>query len=140
VHAAGPVRLAGSLIADGSPTSTFGGPSGGGIWVTAERFSFLPGSRLQARGGYSGYSYSGGGGGRIALGIHLTGEDLAQLAATGLPVSPAATLEAPAFLDRYPGVTVDVTPVTVREDEKSAQPGTFVLLDATRRGTMLLLR
>ncbi|NLF23238.1 MAG: hypothetical protein GX590_08750, partial [Lentisphaerae bacterium] len=42
VHAAGPVRLAGSLIADGSPTSTFGGPSGGGIWVTAERFSFLP--------------------------------------------------------------------------------------------------
>lgn len=140
VHAAGTVLLAGSLVADGSPSAYYGGPSGGGIWVTAERLRVEPGSLLQARGGKSSYSYSGGGGGRIALGIHLTGEDLVQLAATGLAVSPVVAYDAPAFYGRFAGVTVDVTPVTVWEDEKSAQPGTFILLDATRRGSVLMVR
>ena len=140
VHAAGTVVLGGSLIANGPSSTYYGGPSGGGIWITAARFRFKPGSLLHARGGKSNYDYSGGGGGRIALGINLTEEDLVQLAATGLPVSRVEAYDAPAFHARYGGVSVDVTPVTVRTDEKSAQPGTFVLLDATRHGSLLMLR
>ncbi len=140
VHVGGSVTLNGSVIADGSQTTVYGGPSGGGIWITAERFKVGSSAVLRARGGLSNYNYSGGGGGRIALGVKLTAADLAQLGATGEPVSKVETVDAAAFGIRYPGVALNVSPVTTNATETSAQAGTFILLDATRQGTVLLLR
>lgn len=142
VHAGISLLLAGSAIADGSLTSTFGGSSGGGIWLTAPRLRLLPGSTLQARGGSSNYTYSGGGGGRIALGTSLVAADIEQLARECLPLSRVEIFEDEACQLRFPDVTFDVSPrkVDTGTPAQSAQSGTLVLLDATRHGTIMVLR
>ena len=71
IHARGRMELRGTITAAAQePPWTdnyfFGGASGGGVWLTAARFVFGAGARLDAHGGYSTYG-SGGGGGRIAL-------------------------------------------------------------------------
>jgi hypothetical protein len=131
VHVGSTATLDGSVITDGSQTTVYGGPSGGGIWITAERFKVGSAAVLRARGGLSSYNYSGGGGGRIALGVQLTAADLAQLGETGEPVSKVETVDAAAFGIRYPGVALDVSPVITNATVTSARNGTFVLLDAT---------
>lgn len=140
LHASGMVALDGSLLSDGAQNTTFGGPSGGGIWVTAGRFRFGPTAVLQARGGLSNYEYSGGGGGRIALGVQLSNADLAQLAETGEPISRVKKTDATAFASRYPGTVINVAAVTTCADARTALPGTFILLDATQAATSILIR
>ena len=77
------MSIEGAITANGSTTVNFGGDSGGGIWLTADAFSFGADSVLSAKGGFSNYTYSYGGGGRIALGCKMSDEQLAALAESG---------------------------------------------------------
>ncbi len=133
LHVAGNATIAGELLSDGHQDSGYGAPSGGGIWLTANRLLFGEGAKLHARGGEKGYSTSGGGGGRIAVGLKLTAADLEALATSGEPLSRVDLLDEAAFESRYQA-DVDVSAI------RGGYPGTFVMLDATQHATILLLR
>ena len=73
----GEARIDGTVLADaksfGQPLA--GGASGGSIWLAASRLHAGPSALLAARGGRSGYP-SEGGGGRIAVTIGATADEL----------------------------------------------------------------
>lgn len=68
IEAAGAVVVNGTITADGESVPTYAGAgSGGAIWITCRTFAGTSGL-VRARGGSTGHSNSGsGGGGRIAL-------------------------------------------------------------------------
>ena len=139
IHAAGTIAIDGTVSANAKATGSYGGGSGGGIWLTAHAFAFGADAALTARGGRSNYS-SKGGGGRIALGWQLTEAQIEALAATGGAGLPAAReLDEAAFRERFGNgtMTVDVGSIG---DSTPARIGTFVFLDAKKYRTMLLLK
>jgi hypothetical protein len=80
------VRLNGQLNARGLGNRyAEGGCSGGGIWVTCESFSTGPGAMMNASGGnvYSYGNNQGGGGGRVAITLNLSPNQISDLYATG---------------------------------------------------------
>jgi hypothetical protein len=141
IHAAR-VELNGTLNANAILTSWAGGPSGGGIWVTAgSSLKVGATATLTARGGPSNYS-SRGGGGRIALGLLLSPAEIGSLQATGeLPgLRKVVSLDQAAFTNRFAGVSIDLTPSTTGGNKTSGENGTFVFLDAQQATTLLILR
>ena len=141
IHAAGTIAIDGTVSANAKATGSFGGGSGGGIWLTAHAFAFGESAAFTARGGSSNYS-SNGGGGRIALGWQLTEAQIAALAETGAAGLPEGReLDETAFRERFGNatMTVDVGSV-VTEGKNQNRPGTFVFLDAKKYRTMLLLK
>ena len=143
--AGGLIRVhADKAVIDGKLLATsieqpYGGCSGGGIWLTARWIDFGNHAVLDASGATTGYD-SKGGGGRIAIERGLSPAAIDHLAATGeLPAGlEKNVLDALAFTNMYPRVTVDVT----RGDHVSTPEydGTFVYLNAVPSGTMLRLR
>ena len=74
----------GTLDANAFLSNVFGGPSGGGIWLTARDFAFGPKAVLTVRGGACGSAYASyGAGGRIAICRNMNDDQLASLAETG---------------------------------------------------------
>ena len=62
------VTVDGTITVDGDSHSSYGGASGGGIWIDCAAFSGASSGRLLANGGNGGATYAGGGGGgRIAV-------------------------------------------------------------------------
>ncbi len=131
--------LEGTITASSEDTSS---SSGGGIWITASRkMTIAPSAKLLAKGGSKVTTVGReGGGGRIALGLKLTDNQLVSLAATGeLPEhEPAKIYESEEFLERFPGVAIDVSPGDPWDAPEGF--GTFRFLDSTKNGTVLLLR
>ena len=141
IHAAGTIEVDGAITANAKATGDFGGGSGGGVWLTAHTFAFGAGATLSARGGRSNYS-SNGGGGRIALGCQLSGERIAELAATGgAGLSAARELDEAAFREKFGNatMTVDVGSIVTGGNQVN-HPGTFVFLDGKKYRTMLILK
>ena len=150
IHATRTMSVAGSMNARGAhpiatDSRTYGGGSGGGIWLTAESLEFATGATLTARGGDSSYS-SVGGGGRIAIGQKLTERAYASLVTTGrYPVQEKRhVLGLDRFEQEFPGVVVDVQSGEFvggagwqRRDEEQ---GTFRFVDGTVPGLVLLVR
>ena len=139
--------------------TTFGGAAGGSIWLTADSFAFGPNAQLLAQGGKAKPQYASyGAGGRIALGYKMSDERLAALAETGTwPTFRARrqkTLEE--FRTEIGNATMVVnvemggmngTPANDAErrlyDEQLAAGltrGTFVFVDGTAPGMMLIVR
>ena len=150
IHSSGTIHAEGAFLADGYPKSWFGGPSGGSIWLTANHLHIAPTAEFRVKGGpaYNNYR-SQGGGGRIALGLCLSPEQIKSLSETGeCPANGSLRiLDLPAFLQRYPGVTVDLSPGDILADHNVRRPyteekafGTFRFLDATQPAMMLMLR
>ena len=141
IHAKGRTTVDGTLSADGVSGSVFGGPSGGGIWLTAKAFAFGDAAVLRARGGTANYS-SNGSGGRIAIGVCTDERRIDELAETGTyPGLRKGRIHDEAFFRENVGnasMTIDVhsRPNASQVDK----PGTFVYLDATRTGMMLLVK
>ena len=84
VIAAGQVDLAGTLNANGVRANNYGAPSGGGIWVVARTMTVMQSAKLTAIGDNTGYK-SAGGGGRIAVCVGLSAQQVAGLAAGAEP-------------------------------------------------------
>ena len=141
IHAKGRTTVDGTLSADGNTSNVYGGPSGGGIWLTAKEFSFGDAAVLRARGGTANYS-SNGSGGRIAIGVCTDEQRIDELAETGTyPGLRKGRIHDEAFFRENVGnasMTIDVhsRPNASQVDK----PGTFVYLDATRTGLMLLVK
>ncbi len=110
-HSGGWVRGGGNIRIDATGRITVGGEirancyyrfygagSGGGIWLTANNYTFYGDAFLQARGGDCARNYqSSGGGGRISIGAALTAEEIASLA-TGATPEALTYGDAPAFV------------------------------------------
>ena len=137
------MSIAGSLTANASDGSVYGGASGGGIWLTADEFDFAATAKISATGGNSGFAdhayWSQGGGGRIAIETGLTDGQFDQLLETGKIRRKAYGEEM--FTNRFSGVTVDVGggyevyPATPVRGNK----GTFVYMPEPP-GLMLLVK
>ena len=82
----GEARIDGTILADAKvfDRPLAGGASGGSIWLAAARLCAGPSALLAARGGRSGYP-SEGGGGRIAVTIGATADELSACARGELP-------------------------------------------------------
>ena len=144
IHAAGTFTLEGTVSADANMTTgDRGGGSGGGIWLTARDFAFGEGAVLSARGGRSNYSYSNGGGGRIALSRAPDDSQVAELAATGAAagVTDKRILGEAEFRATFGNetMTVDVGSYT-NNGQYTDRPGTFVFVDCKKRHTLLLVQ
>lgn len=118
---------------------TYSGPSGGGIWITGQVFSFGDNAKLLARGDKTNYGYSYGSGGRIAIGKNLTEAQLSSLAETGEATGIKAknTFDAATFktLFNTPNLTIDVS-----SPGPPIQQGTFNYIDATKRQAILIMK
>ena len=142
IHA-GEMTVAGTLNARAAETdSTQSSSSGGGIWLTSRtRPVFAAGASLLARGGNrcTGVGAEGGGG-RIAIGIGLTGAQVEEFAATGTLAgrSVAKRVVTDAFLSENSGVTVNVG--DGRGNATGIYAGTFRVLDFIPRATLLEMR
>ena len=136
------VKFSGTVNAMAYESSTsFGGPSGGGVWITsAGKISFGDGASVTVKGGFGTNYTSEGGGGRIAFGAGLSDDDIAELAETGeLARLPAKNIIGyDAFTNKYPSVSIDIS--CGRNTVVPPHAGTFRFLDARRKGTMVLMR
>ena len=136
------VHFRGAVNAKGyEGSATYGGPSGGGVWITsAGSIRFGDGASVTVKGGAGTNYTSEGGGGRIAFGIGLSDTDIAELAETGelhrLPAKNILGLDA--FSSAYPNVSIDIS--CGRGTVVAPHVGTFRFLDARRKGTMVLLK
>ena len=80
----------------------YGGGSGGGIWLTADEFSFGPNALISAKGGDSSY-YAEGGGGRIVIARGLSDELIEAMAVSGASEG-CHRGKLDEFLKEYPGL------------------------------------
>lgn len=135
------MEIAGTIDANAAPTATTASSSsGGGIWLVS-RFApkFSDTASLRVRGGYrcTGAGKAGGGG-RAAIGIRLSDEQLRSLVGTGT-MDRVEMFDATAdWLAAHPLVSVDLAD---GEGETAGEhAGTFRVLDATLRGTTLIIR
>ena len=137
------MSIAGTVTANSAASNGYGGPSGGGIWLTADSFDFAETAKFSATGGNSGNGqhayWSQGGGGRIAIETGLTDGQFERLLETGKIGRKAYGEET--FTNRFSGVTVDVgggyetNPATPVRGNK----GTFVYMPEPP-GLMLLVK
>ena len=152
VHATGKAQIEGQVDAsarlDNIGAYPYGGASGGSIWLTAAEFAFGTNALLRAKGGYTNYSTSKGGGGCIAIGSGHSRERILQLAETGICPRHSKGLERfqqdfPSMTNRVSG-TKTVFPIDVTRGSKSGeaetvQNGTFSYYPKPL-GLMLLVR
>jgi hypothetical protein len=133
------VVLNGTLKASGYGAYTYGGGSGGGIWVTCDTFELGAASALSANGGH-GNAYGttgGGGGGRIAIGLRLSAYQIGKLYATGTlnGMQIVNLSDLPAFTGRY-----TVNGGAAQAGVPVATAGTAVLTIAPPSGTLIIFR
>ena len=129
LQATGVVELNGTLTAEAGPhNGDAQGASGGSVFVLAGAFRGGPQAVMKANGG-SGNTYSHGGGGRIAVGIGLTEDEIAGLftgASHGRLIVSTNDV-------KYAGTA------NVDAGGATAQPGTIQFM-TIRRGTAILIR
>ena len=135
------MEIAGTVDANAATTATTASSSsGGGIWLVS-RFApkFAETASLRVRGGYkcTGAGKAGGGG-RAAIGIRLSDAQLRSLVRTGTMDSVAKFDATAAWLAAHPLVSVDLA--DGEGETTGVHAGTFRVLDATPRGTTLILR
>ena len=140
VHARS-MEIAGTVDASAAPTPTKGSSSsGGGIWLVS-RFEpkVAETASLRVRGGYkcTGAGKAGGGG-RAAIGIRLSDAQLRSLVRTGTMERVEKFDATAAWLAAHPLVSVDLA--DGEGETTGVHAGTFRVLDATPRGTTLILR
>ena len=136
INTSGKAEIAGRITATQPTNKSFGGASGGSVWLTAGRFRFASGASLQVPGAPSGYTAQGGGG-RICLAEGLSANQLAALGATGTTsLSARKILDETGFAVRFPGVTVNIA----QGGGNRAEPGTFRFLDGVPTATTILLK
>ena len=136
VETAGTAEIAGTVTACQTKNVTYGGASGGGIWICAGRLALSAGATFQATGANSNYNAQGAGG-RIALARGLSAARVEALGETGATTLPARRiLDETAFAAIFPGVTVNVAP----GGGERAQPGTFRFLDGLNPATVMVVR
>ena len=138
IHATGKAQIEGQIDASARleyvGAYPYGGASGGSIWLTAAEFAFGTNALLRAKGGYTAYSYSKGGGGCIAIGSGHSRERILQLAETGLCPRQSKGLER--FQQDFPSMTnrvsdtktvfpIDVTRGSYSGAAETEQNGTF---------------
>ena len=104
--------IAGTLNASAYDSAHYSGGAGGGIWLTVSKtLDVAATAAFIAHGGIPSHPGGGiGGGGRIAIGVRLTEEQIAQLAASGTFENLAkrdATVE---WRAANPLVTIDLAP------------------------------
>ena len=89
VLADGTMTIRGKMLASPTNTSDGGTPSGGAIWLAAQRFIFGPDALLTANGGSptNGNQFGPGQGGRIALAEGCTDEEIDEMLNGTLPES-----------------------------------------------------
>ena len=133
--------IAGTIDASAAPApDTRSSSSGGGVWLVS-RFApkFADTASLRVRGGCRCTQVGkAGGGGRIAIGIHLSDAQVRSLETSGT-MDRLARLDATAdWLAAHPNVAIDLAD---GEGETTGEhAGTFRVLDATSRATTLILR
>lgn len=135
------MEIAGTVDANAATTATTSSSSsGGGIWLVS-RFApkFAETASLRVRGGYkcTGAGKAGGGG-RAAIGIRLSDAQLRSLVSTGTMDSVAKFDATAAWRAAHPLVSVDLA--DGEGETTGVHAGTFRVLDATPRGTTLILR
>ena len=136
VETAGTAEIAGTVTACQTKNVTYGGASGGGIWICAGRLALSAGATFQATGAPSSYTAQGAGG-RIALARGLSAARIQGLGETGATTLPARRiLDETGFAAVFPDVTVSVAP----GGGDRAQSGTFRFLDGLNPATVLGLR
>ncbi len=131
----------GILRADGGthPFYPYGGSSGGGIWLTtlSTRLTLGPTAVLSADGGPSNYN-SKGGGGRIAIGIGLSPEQVSQAYQDETLPKSSDAWSPQEITDVFPGVTFSVdTPIV---EGNNSTPGTVAVYKSRAKGILLILR
>jgi hypothetical protein len=139
------VQLLGVLKASGYGAYMYGGGSGGGIWVTCNRFEIGTGAQMNAAGGNASdyHMFGGGGGGRIAIGVKLSAAQLASLYATGTMrgLQALALADLPDFAAK---VNVNGGPGqhNLPGDDVlyDGYPGTAVYVMGPPPGTLIILR
>ena len=133
------ISVDGTLDAGGYENTTYGGASGGGIWLTADEFTFGANAVLTAVGGASNYS-SKGGGGRIAISRALSAARLAQLAETGVYSGPSKRVKSEAeFRALYGNETMTIGLGTTGSTDP-ARLGTFTYLDDLNYATLFFVK
>ena len=119
-----------------------GGSSGGAIWLTARWVKFGPSAKFDVHGGAGG-SYkdsSGGGGGRIAIGVNLDETRLDALYATG--AAEGITVSPLEDNGKYLAVVnVDGGTCThYNEGSKDGGDGSAVLVEGPKPGIAIIIR
>ena len=133
--------IAETIDASAAPMpATRSSSSGGGVWLVS-RFApkFADTASLHVRGGYRCTQYGkAGGGGRIAIGIHLSDAQIRSLETAGTTDRPARLDDTADWLAAHPSIAIDLAD---GEGETAGEhAGTFRVLDATPRATTLILR
>ena len=136
VETAGTAEIAGTVTACQTKNVSFGGASGGSVWICAGRLALSAGATFQATGAPSSYTAQGAGG-RIALARGLSAARIQALGETGATTLPARRiLDETGFAAVFPDVTVSVAP----GGGDRAQSGTFRFLDGRNPATVLGVR
>ncbi len=105
----------------------FSGASGGGIWLTAGSFDFVPGAVLDVHGGHSSVQYeSAGAGGRIAVSNCADNRVVSDFAQNGSSRGFKA-MSKEKFEEEFPGVTVDVSRGVLYEYRTSPTVGQYAV-------------
>ncbi len=133
------IVLNGKILANAHGGYRVGGGSGGGVWLTCRHFSLGENAMIEARHS-DGSSYSGtggGGGGRIAIGVKFTDDQLEWIYRRGtlqnMVVTPLADIQE--WVGHY-NVSGGVGP----GDGRSGTDGTAVFVVAPGPGTVMSVR
>ncbi len=131
------MRIDGTITADGlsNVDSNGSGGSGGGILLTAQRFSGT--GELRVRGGNSAGLGRGGGGGRIAVWNPFVPYEKPNAWATSGYVSAGADVLNPA--EDWPDLNILIDPGSGGTDDEAPQSGTS-FFGAIRIGTLFKIR
>ena len=144
IDCAGTAELYGSLVSNGGDgTSSRGGRSGGGIWLTARTIVSSSSASIQAKGGNQADNANslGGGGGRICLAQKLTQQQIAELyTAEELPRGYQKINLLTDSVPEWQG-TINVSGGSLAaRPANDGHPGTAVFLRAPIPPTIILLR
>lgn len=142
IHA-GRMVVNGTINASAGPKKSIPGAAGGGVWLTASgRLTVGPAAKILAKGVAGGYE-SHGGGGRIALGSHLSDVQVAALAAGEPDVLPDNCAKVTVYEGTNTQFAVDFPGATASVDagaKYEGGEGTVRYLKGLEPGLMLIMR
>lgn len=144
------ITLEGKILANGYGGYAIGSGSGGGVWLTCDKFALGDNGAIEARHdngcGYGGTG--GGGGGRIAVGLRLNAGQIEKLyrrgEVRGMTVTPFESVTdgtalaekiGNAWTGRY-----NVAGGTAPGDGLPGTAGTAVMVEAPAEGTVFMMR
>ena len=141
IHA---VKMAvnGTVNASAGAKLSLPGAAGGGVWLTASgRLTVGPAAKILAKGVAGGYGDSHGGGGRIALGSHLSDEQVVALAVGEPDVLPDNCAKVSVYEGTNTQFAVDFPGATASVDagaKYEGGEGTVRYLKGPQQGLVIL--